>query len=174
MKITIIGPSGGGKSTLARNISQTFNISRLEIDRLWFKYDGHKYSHTITPEQKDLILGKIRTEVETFLTTNEEWVIDGTYSKLQPLIASEADIVVLIERPLLQRISSHLKRVLKKDNRHPEISLVTDFLFIKTIIKRWWKGENKKMKEFSKQYENKVVTLTSFKEIDEFFQRLRK
>jgi len=111
MKITIIGSSSGGKSTLSRKISQEFNIPRFEIDRVWFKHDGHEYLNNGTPEQKALVLQKVLTEIEKFLATNNSWVFDGTYSKLQSVIADQADIVIFIKRPLLRRIFSHVTRV---------------------------------------------------------------
>jgi adenylate kinase family enzyme len=171
MKITIIGSSGGGKSTLARKISQTFSIPRLELDRIWFSYDGHKVMNG-TPEQKQAVQEKIKSDVQKFLSEHESWVCDGTYSKIQPLIADVADTVVLIKRPLYQRIFSHIKRNLQNDGRHPEVSRGQDLRFVKTIIKRWWKKEDANLTEFSKQYSNKLVVLRSFKEIDRFFTSL--
>jgi adenylate kinase family enzyme len=41
MKITIIGYSGGGKTTLAKKIAQEFNIPHQQIDRIWFGVGGH-------------------------------------------------------------------------------------------------------------------------------------
>jgi adenylate kinase family enzyme len=172
MKITIIGSGGGGKSTLARKISMNFTVPRLELDRIWFSHNGHKVMNG-TPEEKALVQEKLRFDVEKFLNEHESWVCDGTYSKIQPLIADQADYVVLIKRPLYRRMISHIKRNLQNDGRHPEVTRGSDLLFVKTIIKRWWKGEDVKIAEFSKQYSEKLVVLRSFKEIDTFFLSLR-
>lgn len=173
MKITIIGSSGGGKSTLARKISQTFNVSRLEIDRIWFKYEGHKNMNG-TPQHKEVIIEKIESDLRAFLSVNDHWVIDGTYSKLQPIIAEKADEVILIKRPLLRRICSHIMRVLMGLDRHPEVTLLQDLTFTKTIIRRWRNKENTRLDEFSKIYHEKLVVLKSFKEIDAYFDSLSK
>jgi len=173
MKITIIGPSGGGKSTLSRKISQKFNIPRFEIDRVWFKHGG-QLSMNGTSEEKESVSQRILVEIEQFLSANENWVFDGTYSKLQPVIAEQADTVVLIQRPLLGRILSHVRRVLGSDNRHPEVTPLSDLGFVRTIFKRWRKQENKKLNNFVGQYQEKLVILESFKEIDSFFEELER
>lgn len=171
MRITIIGTSGSGKSTLSRKISETFNLPRVEIDRIWFKHDGHKYLNG-TVEEKEVVMNKVSEEIQDFLSKNENWVIDGTYSKIQPLIANKADVVIHIKRSLLRRVLSHIKRVMQGNDRHPEVSKVQDLLFIKTIVKRWRKREDDKLEEFSEKYSQKLVVLKSFKEIDTYFESL--
>jgi len=167
MKITIIGTSGGGKSTLARKISKAFNIPRLELDRLWFAHDGHVVMHG-APQEKQRVQEKIKHDVENFLHENTAWVCDGTYSKIQPLIAEQADIVVLIQRPLLFRLCSHVLRVFHGKDRHSEVTRIQDLMFTKTLVKRWLKNEDGDLTSFAKQFEAKTVTLHSFAEIDKF------
>ena len=172
MKITIIGTSGSGKSTLSRKISETFKLPRVEIDRIWFRYDGHKYLNG-TVEEKEVVMNKVTDEIQDFLSKNENWVIDGTYSKIQPLIADKADVVVHIKRSLLRRVMSHVKRVMHGNDRHPEVTKMQDLLFIKTIVKRWRKREDKKLEDFTKQYTQKLIVLNNFKEIDGYFESLK-
>jgi adenylate kinase family enzyme len=172
MKITIIGTSGSGKSTLSRKISETFKLPRVEIDRIWFKHDGHKYLNG-TVEEKEVVMNKVTEEIKDFLSKNENWVIDGTYSKIQPLIADKADFVIHIKRSLLRRILSHIKRVMQGNDRHPEVTKMQDLMFIRTIVKRWRKRENKKLETFTKQYTQKLVVLKDFKEIDTYFESLK-
>lgn len=174
MKITIIGPSSGGKSTLARKIGTKFNIPRLEIDKLWFYYGGHKLSlrKNSTIEQKELVRERIMADVKSFLSQYDNWVIDGTYSKIQRLIANEADTVIYINRPLYKRVFSHLKRIFWNDNRHPEITIWEDIKFTKTIIKRWTKVENERLNSLCSEYKDKLVILKNFKEINSYFESL--
>lgn len=172
MKITIIGTSGSGKSTLSRKISETFQLPRVEIDRIWFKHNGHKYLNG-SPEEKELVMNKVTEEIKDFLSDNDAWVIDGTYSKIQPLIADKADVVIHIKRSLLRRVVGHILRVLRAKDRHPEVTKVQDLLFVKTIVKRWKKNEDQKLEEFTKLYKQKLVVLRSFKEIDTYFESLK-
>lgn len=171
MKITIIGTSGSGKSTLSRKISETFKLPRVEIDRIWFKHDGHKYLNG-TLEEKEVVMDKVTEEIQDFLSKSENWVIDGTYSKIQPIIAEQADVVIYIRRSLLKRVVGHILRVLRAKDRHPEVTKIQDLLFIKTIVKRWKKSEDQKLEEFTKKYSQKLVVLKSFKEIDVYFESL--
>ena len=174
MKITIVGPSSGGKSTLTRKISEHFNIARLEMDRLWFESGGHDCSmFGCTEEEKQLVQDQIGKRVTNFLENNDDWVVDGTYSKIQPLIAEKADVVVLIRRPLLSRLCSHLSRVMKGEDRHPETGWWQDIIFVKAILRRWWQKEHAKLDEVLAPYQNKLVILKSFKEIDSYFESLQ-
>lgn len=173
MRVTVVGPSSGGKSTLTRKISQHFNIPRLEMDRLWFEAGGHEcFVHGCTEEEKQLVQDKIRQRVTSFLKENDSWVVDGTYSKIQPAIAEEADNVVLIRRSLVKRIFSHLSRIIKGKDRHPETGLWQDVMFTKAIIRRWQQGEQAKLDEVLLPYQNKLITLRSFEEIDRYFNSL--
>ena len=112
MRITVVGSSSGGKSTLTRKISKKFGVARLEMDRLWFESGGHEcLLRGCTEEEKQIVQDKIRDRVTKFLIENDNWVVDGTYSKIQPTIAEKADAVVLIRRSLIKRIFSHVVRV---------------------------------------------------------------
>lgn len=168
MKITIIGPSAGGKSVLARKLSKKFSVPRLELDRLWFKHGGHELNHGCTVEEKQQISDKIRADIEQFMSQNEHWVTEGTYTKLQPIIAGKADVVILIQRPILARIWSHVTRVLQGKNRHSEVTKWQDLGFVKTMLKRWRKGERKNLDDLTEQFRKKVVVLQSFAEIDDY------
>lgn len=173
MKITILGPSGSGKTTLAKKISDRFGIPRLELDRLWFECGGYNcFINGCSEEEKSKVFEQIKNKVENFLSENENWVIDGVYTKVQTIIADTADDVVLIKRPVLKRATSHIVRVAKNDGRHPETTKFQDFLFSKTIIKRWLKGENKKLQEFLDNYNDKLVVLRSFREVDDYFSSI--
>lgn len=173
MRITVVGSSSGGKSTLTRKISRQFGIARLEMDRLWFESGGHKcFIEGCTKEEKQLVQDKIRQQVNDFIQLNDNWVVDGTYSKIQPAIADQADVVVLVRRTLLKRMWSHLARVFRGVDRHPETGLWQDIMFIKAIVRRWWQNEQSKLDEVLVPYKDKLVTLQSFEEIDGYFNSL--
>ena len=140
---------------------------------MWFEAGGHEcFINNCTDEEKQLVQDKIRQRVTDFLQTNDNWVVDGTYSKIQPAIAEKADSVVLIRRPLMKRIFSHLSRIIKGKDRHPETGLWQDIMFTKAIIRRWRQGEQTKLDEVLLPYQDKLVTLRSFKQIDEYFDSL--
>jgi len=79
-RITIIGTSCSGKTTLANRLSQKLNIPHLELDQLHWRENW-----TINPN--------FMTEVES-ATSQPEWVIDGNYTKVRQLIWNNADTLI--------------------------------------------------------------------------------
>ena len=86
MKIAIIGYSGSGKSTLAARLSRKHDLPLLYLDTTHFLPDW-----VIRPTEER---AKI---VEEFLDTHENWVIDGTYTKVfYERRLSEADEIIFM------------------------------------------------------------------------------
>jgi adenylate kinase family enzyme len=167
MRITIIGYSGGGKTTLAKKIAREFNLPHQQIDRIWFGANGHKAE---TESEKEEVRKIIETRVTEF-ADQEAWVSDGFYSKAQSIMADKANYVVVIEL-LWKRLLNHWKRILRKEDRHPEVSKLQDFWHSLEIVKRTFTFKTK-LETFKEKYRGKVVVLRSFTEIGEFFERLR-
>jgi len=173
MRIIVVGPRGGGKSTLTKNICQRFDIPRLELDRLWFEAGGHECLISgCTNQEKQLVQDRISKKVSDFLERNENWVVDGTSSKIRQTIAKNADNIILIRRPLLTRLLSHVLRVIKSEDRHPETKWWQDFMYTKVLVRRWWQGERSELEEGLFPYRDKLITLKSFQEIDTYLNSL--
>ena len=82
VRIAVVGPSGEGKSTVARTLATTQNVAYSELDGLF-----HQAGWT----QLDLL--EFRTRVGAFVS-GAEWVVDGNYARTRDLVMSRADIVV--------------------------------------------------------------------------------
>ncbi|MEK7510951.1 MAG: hypothetical protein AAB582_01830 [Patescibacteria group bacterium] len=167
MKITIIGPTGGGKSTLARRISQKFSIPHVELDRFWFESGGKLKQ---TDEERAHVAHEIRNKI-TPLLLEDNWVCDGTYARIQPEIAKMADQVVLIDISFLERIGNHFTRLRTRADRHPEVTLLSDILYFGEIAKRQFTSQ-KKVQDLATAHADKLVRLRRRKEIDRYFQSL--
>jgi adenylate kinase family enzyme len=167
MKITVIGYSGGGKTTLAKKIARKFNIPHQQIDRIWFEAGGHTAK---SDSEKERVRKIIEEKVVEF-SSQKSWVSDGFYSRVQGIMASKADYVVVIELPLVRRLINHWRRIIFKEDRHPEVSAWQDFWHSIEIVKRTFTFR-KKLENFKKQYSDKLVVLKSFREIDSFFEKL--
>lgn len=85
MKIQIIGYAGSGKSTLAKRLGEHYNINYIHLDNVQFY--GNWETRSI--EEQTFIVDK-------FLTENENWVIDGNYSRVSPIRFEISDITIFL------------------------------------------------------------------------------
>lgn len=101
MKVVLIGNSGTGKSTLARQIHATTGWPLLALDRLWHATD---YSEA----------AKIRFQAAqtTFMATHVDWVIDGNYTGTLPARIAQADFIIWLRAPRVVAMARVLRRSL--------------------------------------------------------------
>lgn len=85
MKIQIIGYSGSGKSTLAKKLALHFNIPYLHLDNVQFY--GNWQVRDI--KEQNYI-------VNEFINSNENWIIDGNYSKVSTQRFEISDITIFL------------------------------------------------------------------------------
>ena len=86
MKIAIIGHSGSGKSTLASLFAKKYDLPLLYLDTTHFLPNW-----VIRPAEERAAI------VENFLNENENWVIDGTYTKVHyERRLAEADEIIFM------------------------------------------------------------------------------
>ena len=168
MRITIIGHAASGKTTLAKKISRKLDIPHIHLDRFWFESGGLDVQKG-NNKKVEYVQGYIRNKVEDFIM-QENWVSDGFYSKVQPLIIDRADQLIFIDIPLYTRIANHIKRVFR-DERHQELNMWDEFLFIFEIIKRFFL-KDAKYRKFIAQYPEKLLVLKSYKEVDAYLEGL--
>lgn len=168
MKISIIGNCGSGKSTLAGKISEKFDIPHIHLDRFWFEANGHTFTKNDV-EGREKVKEYIRGRVEEFIS-QDSWVSDGWYSRVQPLITEKADQVVFLDIPLWRRLVNHLHRIFFGE-RHPELSRWDDIKFIYEIVRRTF-TQGPKMRQFVRENPEKVVRLPSHKGSDSYFASL--
>ncbi|MDJ0694529.1 shikimate kinase [Mastigocoleus sp. MO_188.B34] len=102
MRISIIGGVGSGKTTLAKQISQSLTIPHIELDYLYWESNWVRVPKEI-----------FRERVADSLT-EESWVVDGQYSKVRDIIWSRADTVVWLDYSLVTVMSRITKRSLNR------------------------------------------------------------
>lgn len=170
MRISIIGNCASGKSTLARKISEKFQIPHLHLDRLWFESGAYKLQNTNDINGFEKARAHIKKEVEDFIK-QKDWVSDGWYSKVQQIITNEADLLIFLDIPLLRRISNHLWRIFASE-RHVELSRWDDIKFTFEIVRRTF-SRNIKLHQFTRENHTKLVVLKTYKQIDRFLLNLK-
>lgn len=103
-RIVVVGSTGSGKTTLAKDIAARCQIPHIELDSLFWKADWQE-----TPDGE--FISKIRTALDN---AGDSWVIDGNYSRIQPIIFPLADTIVWLDYPLRVSFLRLLKRTLRR------------------------------------------------------------
>jgi adenylate kinase family enzyme len=100
-KIAVIGTSGSGKTTVARELARRLGVPHVELDAL---FHG--------PGWKETPVEEFRRRVAA-ATQGSGWVVDGNYeSKLGDLVVEQADTVVWLDVPLRVALSRVTRRTI--------------------------------------------------------------
>jgi len=86
-RIAIYGSPGSGKSTLAVQIGQILNIPYFHLDDL---FHGPRWESLDDESFRRNILKIVKTD---------NWIIDGNYRKIRPLILSKATWGIILDLP---------------------------------------------------------------------------
>ncbi len=85
IRIVIFGNSGSGKSTLAQHIKESRNLAHLDLDTIAWKEPGVREELAVSAKK-----------LNTFMATNEQWVIEGCYSSLIELAAPQSGHLIFV------------------------------------------------------------------------------
>lgn len=88
MKLLLIGSPGAGKSTVARRLSHELGLPLLHLDKVWHATD---YSEDARQQ--------FEQTVEDFMTSQDNWLIDGNYANRLPQRLAQADVVIWLDFP---------------------------------------------------------------------------
>ena len=101
-KILVVGPNGSGKTTFSKKLSKHINVRHIELDSIYWKLDwGESGRH------------EFRMEVEA-VTSGNEWIVDGNYSRIQDLTLLRADTVIWLDYPLYKITFRVVKRSISR------------------------------------------------------------
>ena len=99
-RILIIGRTGSGKTTLARELSATIGVPHVELDSLYF---GPNFSTVPLPVLRERTSAAI---------AGEKWVTDGNKSAVRDLVWPRADTIIWLDYPLVVSLWRLGKRAL--------------------------------------------------------------
>ncbi len=166
MKIEVIGYSGSGKSTLAKKLSELYNIPVLHLDNT--KFYGNWQERTDEEQTKI---------VQDFLDKNENWVIDGNFTKICPQRFYETDMTIFLNFNRFVCFFSARKRAKQYKNAHRESCPCNDkfdFAFKKWILfDGRTKERRKKHIENLNKTKGKKIILKNRKQVNMFFEKLK-
>ena len=83
-RISVVGPSGSGKSVLSRTLAERLSLPHVELDPI-------RQAHASDAEFIRLV---------TALTADSGWVIDGHYRLVRDIIWRRANTIVWLNYPL--------------------------------------------------------------------------
>ena len=165
-KIVIIGPSGAGKTTLARELGFLLKIKVFHLDRLfWLRGWKRKTRDTRTDILQNLVL------------RDKRWIIEGTYLNSSKQHLNIADTIIFLDiSPLLcfQRLIKRHREYYRRSRRDiPEGC--TDKLTLLRILKVLifpLRGRRTIIRKLRNYNSKQIIWLHSAKEVEDFLVRL--
>jgi adenylate kinase family enzyme len=144
-RISVIGSSGSGKTTVARAIAEALDLTHVELDSV-FHLPGWQQK----PDSE------FREEVAR-LTAGDRWVVDGNYAShgVADIVWPRADTVVWLDpsRPVVMRrvVGRTLRRVVTREelwngNREPWTNLYSRDPYKNIIVWAWTRFEGTREK----------------------------
>ncbi len=145
MNIIIIGTSGVGKTTLAKQIAAKLSLKHISLDHLkwlpnWESVDGQT----------------LRARVDE-VTKNSDWVIDGNYGSVRDILWPRADVAIWLDYSLAQALWGAFRRISRGSYQAEGCrdsflrALTVDSIFL-WIFKSHWRHK----KEYTALFKNNI------------------
>jgi len=174
MKICIIGPTGSGKTDLAKELSERYRIKHTNLDYVFFKHVVDK-SRIELPEKK-------WKENLNKLVSDKNWIIEG----VNPLIEvfEKADKIIYLRYSLLQALYSQWKRYFTDARQRKEHGFANNVKLTRYLLRQYLQEPDpkkyknpkysrvRKIDRMMEKYTSKLIKFTSRKEANMFIKIL--
>lgn len=162
-KISIIGGSGTGKTTLATNLGNELKIPVYHIDGI---HHLQNWKIRDKEERDKIILEKV----------NEcKWIIDGTYSSTLKQRLENSDLIIYLDYSSISQIKGILGRYIKNHGKEKkEIPGCKERLSLEFFIwvLNWRKNKRERIIETIKQIEqDKILIFKNRKELEKWYKK---
>ena len=108
-RIVVIGTTGSGKTTLARELACRLGVPHVELDALHWEPNW-------TPAESGVFSQRVTEALQ-----GDGWVVDGGYSKVRNLIWPKATDVVWLDYALALKMSRLFWRTLRRSMTGEEL-----------------------------------------------------
>lgn len=171
MRINVVGTSGSGKSTFARQIAAKCNLPYVEMDALFWK-----------PNWTESTDEEFFPRLEEALSS-DDWVLDGNYQRTQPIKWRRVQTVVYLDLPLRVVLYRMIRRCLVRGLKREELwagnrESLWKHLFTRDSMILWTISSFPKLRrrytdafEMPEHSHIKFVRLCSRKETEDFIER---
>lgn len=123
-RVIIIGTSCSGKTTMARQLSQTLQVPHIELDAIHWKPDWE-------PRPAEEFRQMIREVV-----AGDSWVIDGNYSRVRDIVWARGTTVVWLNYSFRVVLWRALRRTVKRAANREELFSGNRESFRKSFLSR--------------------------------------
>jgi len=140
-RISVVGSTGSGKSTVAFAIGDTLGIPVLELDAIHWGPDW-------TPTDRSAIRDQVRDFV-----SRDAWVVDGNYRAMaQDLVWAAADTIVWLDLPFRDNATQLIRRTFRRAVHRERLwagnrESLRKALFSRDSILRWLIKTHRKNRE---------------------------
>ncbi len=162
-KISIIGGSGTGKTTLADNLAGELGLPVYHLD-------GLNYSENWKENNKDkrdkIILEKI---------AQPQWIMDGTYTSTLERRLQASDFIIYLDYTSLAQARGVMGRFLKNHGKEkaeiPGCKEKMTFSFFFWVLR--WRGKKRKyiVELVNKIDQNKVMLFKNRKQLSKWYRK---
>ncbi len=174
-RINVVGTSGSGKSTFARELAHLLQFDYVEMDELYWK------DNWVESNDEELTLA-----IEKALN-KEKWVLDGNYNRMQSIKWKKIDTLIWLDYPFYIVFFRVVKRALIRSVTRKKLWNTNNFetfskLFSKNSIVLWMITSYPQMKKrYLAIFENsnilpnvKKIRLTSPQMAKRFLEEMKK
>ena len=162
-KISIIGGSGTGKTTLADNFGKKLNLPVCHIDGI---HHLENWKQRDKMQRDEMILQKVN---------EDKWIIDGTYSSTLTQRLEAADLIIYLDYSSLAQIIGVMRRFIRHHGKEKkEIPGCKEQMTFKFFIWvcNWRKNKrNSIIEKISKIDKNKVLIFKNRKKLNKWYYK---
>jgi adenylate kinase family enzyme len=173
-RVSVVGTTGSGKTTIARLMSQRLHLPHVELDALY-------WAENWTPIPEEEFQARVRAAI-----AEECWVMDGNYSRIRNLVWARAETVVYLDysfgRVFWQLLWRTLRRSTTKEELwHGNRESIQNSIFSRDSIMYWMLSTyHRRRRQYAARFQQpefahlRVVHLRSPKETKAWLNNLKR